>query len=121
MNNRIKMTDSKFKCNIFLFLSVTVFMARLSIYHLHFIPVAVAEASQIFLRDAHILPKYCGRDKWSAYRRLIAVYLRVGLLGVSAVNPLVAFYDIHGRKREPRCCSFILSRKPHETIKMRIL
>jgi hypothetical protein len=32
MNNRIKMTDSKFKCNIFLFLSVTVFMARLSIY-----------------------------------------------------------------------------------------
>jgi hypothetical protein len=32
MNNRIKMTDSKFKCNIFLFLSVTVFMARLSMY-----------------------------------------------------------------------------------------
>jgi hypothetical protein len=26
------MTDSKFKCNIFLFLSVTVFMARLSMY-----------------------------------------------------------------------------------------
>jgi hypothetical protein len=34
MNNRIKMTDSKFKCNIFLFLSVTVFMARLSITHI---------------------------------------------------------------------------------------
>jgi hypothetical protein len=32
MNNRIKMTDSKFKCNIFLFLGVTVFMARLSIF-----------------------------------------------------------------------------------------
>jgi hypothetical protein len=31
MNNRIKKTDSKFKCNIFLFLSVTVFMARLSV------------------------------------------------------------------------------------------
>jgi hypothetical protein len=31
MNNRIKMKDSKFKSNIFLFLSVTVFMARLSI------------------------------------------------------------------------------------------
>jgi hypothetical protein len=31
MNNRIKKTDSKFKCNIFLFLSVTVFIARLSI------------------------------------------------------------------------------------------
>jgi hypothetical protein len=26
------MTDSKFKCNIFLFLSVAVFMARLSIF-----------------------------------------------------------------------------------------
>jgi hypothetical protein len=35
MNNRIKMTDSKFKCNIFLFLSVTVFMARLSIYNIN--------------------------------------------------------------------------------------
>jgi hypothetical protein len=57
MNNRKKMTDSKFKCNIFLFLSVTVFMARLSIYHSRFIPVGVAEASQIFLRDVHVLPK----------------------------------------------------------------
>jgi hypothetical protein len=36
MNNRIKMTDSKFKCNIFLFLSVTVFMARLSISLLYY-------------------------------------------------------------------------------------
>jgi hypothetical protein len=35
MNNRIKMTDSKFKCNIFLFLSVTVFMARLSTVENH--------------------------------------------------------------------------------------
>jgi hypothetical protein len=63
MNNRIKMTDSKFKCNIFLFLSVTVFMARLSIYrYIHtyysrFIPDGAPEASQIFLRDAHVLPK----------------------------------------------------------------
>jgi hypothetical protein len=31
---------------------------------------------------------------------------------VSAINPLVAFYDIHGRER---CYSFILSRPPHET------
>jgi hypothetical protein len=31
--------------------------------------------------------------------------------GVSAINPLVAFYDIHGEKR---CYSFILSRTPHE-------
>jgi hypothetical protein len=58
------MTDSKFKCNIFLFLSVTVFMARLSIK------------------------------------------------GVNAINPLVAYYDIHERDR---CYSFILSRTPHVT------
>jgi hypothetical protein len=31
---------------------------------------------------------------------------------VSAFNPLVAFYDIHGRKGE---VLFILSRTPHET------
>jgi hypothetical protein len=53
MNNRIKMKDSKFKCNIFLFLSVTVFMARLSTYQT---PKGVAKTLQIF-RDTHILPK----------------------------------------------------------------
>jgi hypothetical protein len=35
--------------------------------------------------------------------------------GVNAINPTVAFYDVHGRKREVH--SFILSRTPHETIK----
>jgi hypothetical protein len=39
-------------------------------YHSRFIPERVAEASQIFLRDAHVLPKllsykeYCRRDRW---------------------------------------------------------
>jgi hypothetical protein len=33
--------------------------------------------------------------------------------GVSAVDPLVAFYDIHERERG---YSFILSRTPHETL-----
>jgi hypothetical protein len=42
----------------------------------------------------------------------IAVLLQ-SITGVSAINPLVAFYDIYG-KRE-RCYSFILSRTPHET------
>jgi hypothetical protein len=41
----------------------------------------------------------------------IAVLLQ-SISGVSAINPLVAFYDIHGGKR---CYSFILSRTPHET------
>jgi hypothetical protein len=39
-------------------------------YHSRFIPKEVAEASQIFLRDAHVLPKllsyegYCSRNRW---------------------------------------------------------
>jgi hypothetical protein len=41
----------------------------------------------------------------------IAVFLP-SISGVSAINPLVTFYDIHGRKREVR---FFLSRTPHET------
>jgi hypothetical protein len=39
--------------------------------------------------------EYCRRDRWYVIRRLIAFYL-----SKSAVNPLVAFYDIHGRKGE---------------------
>jgi hypothetical protein len=31
--------------------------------------------------------------------KLIAILLQ-SISGVSAINPLVAFYDIHGRKRE---------------------
>jgi hypothetical protein len=37
----------------------------------------------------------------------IAVLLQ-SISGVSAINPLVAFYDIHGGRE--RCYSFILSR-----------
>jgi hypothetical protein len=39
-------------------------------YHLRFIPEEVAEVSQIFLRDTHVLPKlvsyeeHCRRDRW---------------------------------------------------------
>jgi hypothetical protein len=42
----------------------------------------------------------------------IAILLQ-SISGVSAINLLVAFYDIHGGKRE--VYSFILSRTPHET------
>jgi hypothetical protein len=45
----------------------------------------------------------------------IAVLLQ-SMSGVSAINPLVAFYDIHGGKREITPPSFILSRTPHETL-----
>jgi hypothetical protein len=64
-------------------------------------PEGVAEVSQIFHRDTHVLPKFvsyeehCRRDRWSP----IAVLLQ-SISDVSAMNPLVAFYDIHGGKRE---------------------
>jgi hypothetical protein len=50
--------------------------------HTHFVPGGIAEVSQIHLRDTYVLPKlvsyeeHCRRDRWSAHRRLIAVYLR---------------------------------------------
>jgi hypothetical protein len=45
------------------------------------------------------------------------VVLLQSILDVSAINPLLAFYDIQeGRRKEERerCCSFILSGSPHE-------
>jgi hypothetical protein len=42
----------------------------------------------------------------------IAVLLQ-SISGVSAINPLVAFYDIYGERE--RCYYFSLSRTPHET------
>jgi hypothetical protein len=44
--------------------------------------------------------------------KLIAVWLQ-SISGGDTVNPLVAIYDIHGRKRE--VYSFVLARTPHET------
>jgi hypothetical protein len=67
-------------------------------YHSRFIPEGVAEVSRLFLRDTHVLPKllsyeeHCRRDRWQA------IWLQ-SISGVSAINPLVAFYDIHGGKR----------------------
>jgi hypothetical protein len=43
----------------------------------------------------------------------VAIWLQ-SISGVSAINLLVAFYDIHGEKREVYYF-FILSRTPHET------
>jgi hypothetical protein len=58
-------------------------------YPSRLIPEGGAEASQIFLRD--VLLKLYSHEKYCP-SQLIS--------GVSAINPLVAFYDIHGRKRE---------------------
>jgi uncharacterized protein YehS (DUF1456 family) len=57
--------------------------------------------------------KYCRRNIWETFRRLIAVHLR------SAVNLLIAFYDIHGRKKE--VLFFVLLHTPHEDIVIRKL
>jgi hypothetical protein len=44
----------------------------------------------------------------------IAIFSQ-SISGVIAINPLVAFYDIHGGKGE---LSFILSRTAHETLNL---
>jgi hypothetical protein len=51
-------------------------------YHSRFIPEVVAEVSQIFLRDTHVLPKLVNYEE----------HCRLD-------TPLVAFYDIHEGKR----------------------
>jgi hypothetical protein len=70
------------------------------IYHSHFIPEVVAEVSQIFRRDPHVLPKLkATRNTDVIGGKPIAVLLQ-SISDVSAINPLVAFYDILGGKRE---------------------
>jgi hypothetical protein len=69
-------------------------------YHSSFISKGVAEVSQIFLRDTHVLPK-----KKLVMRNTADVIggkpiALQSISGVSAINPLVAFYDIHGGKRD---------------------
>jgi hypothetical protein len=72
-------------------------------YHSRFIPEGVAEASQIFFQDAHLAPKLFSYEKYCKYcvigGKPIAVRSQF-ISGVSAINPLVAFYDIHGREGE---------------------
>jgi hypothetical protein len=63
----------------------------------------------MFLRDTHFLPKlasfeeHCRRDRGKP----IAVLLQ-SISGVSAINPLIAFYDIHGGKREVLFFYFVM-------------
>jgi hypothetical protein len=65
------------------------------IYHSRFIPEGVAELSHIFLRDTHVVPKLAMRNIADVTGgKPIAALLSIS--GVSAINPLVAFYGIHG-------------------------
>jgi hypothetical protein len=75
-------------------------------WHLHTfpsrcIPKGVEEASRISLSDAHVLQN-CLAMRYTTdvtCGKPIAVWSQ-SISGVSAINPFVAFYDIHGRKRE---------------------
>jgi hypothetical protein len=70
-------------------------------YHSRFIPEGAAEVSQIFLRDTHVFQNKLAMRNTAdvAGGKPIAVLLP-SISGVSAINPLVTFYDIHGGKRE---------------------
>jgi hypothetical protein len=76
-------------------------------YHSRFIPEGIAEVSQIFLRDTHVLPKLVSYEEHYTGGKPIAVLLH-SISGVSAINPLVTFYDSHGRKREMLFFYFVL-------------
>jgi hypothetical protein len=69
-------------------------------YHSRFIPEGVVEVSQIFLRDTQVLPKLDMKNTADVTGGEPIAVLMQSISGVSAINPLVAFYDIHGRKRE---------------------
>jgi hypothetical protein len=87
--------------------------AYIHTYHSRFILEGVAETSQILLRDTHVLPTLVSYEEADVTGgKPIAVFLQF-ISGVSAINPLVAFYDI--QEERERCYSFILSRTPHET------
>jgi hypothetical protein len=70
-------------------------------YHSRFNPEGVEEIFQIFLRYTHVLPKLLSYEEYCRVTggKPIAVLLQT-ISGVSAIIPLIAFYDIHGGKRE---------------------
>jgi hypothetical protein len=68
---------------------------RIHTYRSRLIPEEVAEASQIFLLYQNYLAMRNTADVTGGLLPSDCVNS-----GASAINPLVAFYDIHGRKRE---------------------
>jgi hypothetical protein len=86
-----------------------MFIKYMHTYHSRFISERVAEVSQIF--HAHVLLKLVSYGTLQTWQ-VVSPLPSYCSLGVSAINPLVAFYDIHGGER---CYIFILPRTPHET------
>jgi hypothetical protein len=69
-------------------------------YYSRVVPEGVTDASQIFFRDTHVLPKLFMRNTADVTGGKPIAALLQSISGVSAINPLVAFYDVHGGKRE---------------------
>jgi hypothetical protein len=67
-------------------------------YHSRFIPEGVAEL--IILWDTFYYNKLAMRNTAGVTGGKPNAVLLQSILGVSAINPLVAFYDIDGGKRE---------------------
>jgi hypothetical protein len=68
-------------------------------YHPRFIPEGVAEVSQIFSESPTFYQKVLAMRNTANEigGKPIAIFLQ-SISGVSAINPLDAFYDIHGGK-----------------------
>jgi hypothetical protein len=77
-------------------------------YHSRFIPERVAEVSQIFLGDTHVLPKLASYEEHCDVigGKPIAVLLQ-SISDISAINVLVVFCDIYGGKREVQFFYFV--------------
>jgi hypothetical protein len=69
-------------------------------YHSRLILGGVAEASQIFLRDSHVYQNYLTMGTADETGGKPVTVWSQSIAGANAINHLVAFYDIHGRKRE---------------------
>jgi hypothetical protein len=84
------------------------------------IPEGVAVVSQIFLLNTHVLPKLVSVKNTADVTggKPSAVLLQC-ISGVTAINPLVAFHDIHGRKREDSSSLFYFV--PDTTPDLRVL
>jgi hypothetical protein len=80
--------------------SCSFLFRRLDIHTYHLRVISVGVASQIFLQDPDV-QNYLAVSNTAEVTngKPIAVWSQ-SISSVSAINPLVAFYDIHGRKTE---------------------
>jgi hypothetical protein len=75
-------------------------------YHSRFIPEGVADVSQIFLRDTHVLPKlvsyeeHCRHDRWKEKKSSGCSKKR----WMDCGRMIVAFYDIMKENACPVWC-----------------